>query len=293
LQIDLDRNFPSSEIAILAINEFGQDAQGGVPNAANLEAANGRDLPLLQDTDADLDGASDVWASTAQALGKTAAQLWRDVLVVDGTGEIRDDQTNLTSDDLAQPSNYNNLRQLIVSIATEGRQQDPTKPWQNAIEPYDVNNDGFVTAVGDVLPLIGWFNTQGLGALPTPTAAVTQYLDVTGNNSALASDAFAIIRHINLSNVTPAANAGGEPEAAEMAAAIRYDEPIHAVEWAMWENTEDEPEPMASVDYALVAESVPQVDASGCPGHVEATDTIFAAALDVEDEDDAEVELLL
>jgi hypothetical protein len=284
----LDRNLPSSDVTILGINEFGQDAFGGVPNAANLEAANGRDIPLLQDTDDNQDGESDTWASAASFRGITSAQLYRDVWVVDSDGALQDSTTNLTSstqnESLELQENYNALRAKIISVATAGREQDPAIPWQNAKEPLDVNNDGFVSAVGDVLPLISWFNTQGLGALPTPSAEITNYLDVTGNNSALASDAFAIIRHINLSSITNMDEAAAEPSPAAAAAAlVDFDLNAPNADNAIWEELATEP---AGTGVEAVGEAEPVAE-SGCPGHVEATDHLFASALDVDDDEEA------
>ena len=272
----------------MAINEFGQDALGGVPNAANLEAADGRDIPLLQDTDDNQDGDSDIWASAMAATGQTEFELYRDVWVVDSDGVLQDATTNLTSttqnESLELQANYDALRGKIINVATAGREQDPAIPWQNAKEPLDVNNDGFVSAVGDVLPLISWFNTQGLGSLPTPSAEITNYLDVTGNNSALASDAFAIIRHINLSSIANTGNAAAEPSAAEAAALAAFDLNAPNADSSIWEEPAAEP---AAAIVEAVAQAEPVAE-SGCPGHVEATDQLFASAIDVDEDEEAE-----
>jgi hypothetical protein len=45
--------------------------------------------------------------------------------------------------------------------------------WQNQDNPFDVNDDDFVTAVGDVLPLVNYLNEVGQGPLPALECRVT------------------------------------------------------------------------------------------------------------------------
>ena len=173
---------------MLAINEEGQER-------ANLTAAALNDLPLLQDVDADNDNDSDAW----EDWGAT----WRDVRIVDANGELSG-VLNLTRNDLGEPANYANLRDMIVEAATANRVA--TSPWQNRIEPMDVNNDGNVVP-RDVLAIINHLNTEGAGELEAPSGEPDNYLDVTGDNHVSALDALRIIQVLNRLN-----NASGEPE---------------------------------------------------------------------------------
>jgi hypothetical protein len=79
-------------------------------NAAGLESANdticaGRDLPWLQDTAAD--GVWGAWGIT-----------YRDVVVLDGDNRVVAIY-NLTTNDLADPLHYDELKGLFVGAATQ------------------------------------------------------------------------------------------------------------------------------------------------------------------------------
>lgn len=187
LQDDLDRNLPSSEVSILAINEEGQESDNGTAAALN-------DLPLLQDVDADSDDDSDVWKlwwpREGPYLWTTA---WRDLQVIDADGELQD-LRNLTTFDLREQENYDSLRQTLIDIATAGN--DSLSQWQNRVEPLDVNNDGFVTA-NDALRIINRINDEGAGELSGEVGAASYY-DVTGDSFATSLDVLRVIRQINI-----------------------------------------------------------------------------------------------
>ncbi len=190
LQDDLERNFPSSDIAILGVNEHGQQSANDVITAKS-------DVPWLQDVDDNQNNVSDVWYDRWQIT-------YRDVWLVDEANELAS-VFNLTSHDLANPANYNALRQMVVETATEGRVAE--SPWQNRIEPLDVNNDGFVVP-NDVLQIITRLNTNGSGQLPVPSGSVISYFDATGDNHVTALDALRVIRHLNRFSLT----GSGEPD---------------------------------------------------------------------------------
>lgn len=69
------------------------------------DMADGRDLPLLQDTDA-VDATTE-WAA-----------IWRDVIIVDADNQ-RVTVYNLTEHNLAEPANYAELRDLLLDAAGE------------------------------------------------------------------------------------------------------------------------------------------------------------------------------
>lgn len=219
LQQDLNKNLPSSKVNILAINEVGEDS-------ANDVAAALSDLPLLQDTRSE-----DVWGNWDVT--------WRDVQVVDTDGVVTD-ILNLTSNDIDETQNYDNLKSMIVNAATSKR--TAASPHQNRIEPLDTTKDGFV-APNDVLAVINRINGEGAGELPATNGEPDFYFDVSGDNHVSALDALRIIQVLNRlsrsgSGEPPAAAdvvAAGEPPSSESVDAI------FALN-AMVEDAEDEDE---------------------------------------------------
>lgn len=195
MQNDLNRNLPSSQVKIFAINETGQEV-------ANAVAAATGDLPLLQDTSAE-----DVW-SDWQAT-------WRDVQIVDAEGELSGIY-NLTRNDITVDGNYQALREMIVNAATSKRVA--TSPYQNRIEPMDTTKDGFV-APNDVLAVINKINRDGAGELTAPDGEVDVAFDVTGDNWVSALDALRVIQVLNrLSSASGEPDPAGEPMEADSVA---------------------------------------------------------------------------
>lgn len=172
------------------MNEDGQQSANDVVTANS-------DVPWLQDVDDDQNNVSDVWYDRWQIT-------YRDVWLVDAANELAG-VYNLTSHDLANPVNYNTLRRMVVDVATEGRVAE--SPWQNRIEPLDVNDDGFVVPQ-DVLRIITRLNTNGPGELPVPSGTVTSYFDTNGDNYVSALDALLGIRHLNKFSLA----GSGEPD---------------------------------------------------------------------------------
>ncbi len=82
-------------------------------------------------------------------------------------------------------------------------------PYQNPLNPYDVNNDGFETPI-DALILINDINKNGTRALPwppDPTIAVPPYIDPNGDLFLTPHDALFVINRLNHELI------GGEGEA--------------------------------------------------------------------------------
>ncbi len=99
MQDDLSANYPHLNIRILGINEAGEEA-------GNAVATEARDIPWLQDLDADQDGLSDVWTSWNVA--------WRDVVILDGDN-TKLESFSLTVNDLRDAGNYTTL--LVAPVA--------------------------------------------------------------------------------------------------------------------------------------------------------------------------------
>jgi hypothetical protein len=105
--------------------------------------------------------------------------------------------------DNADPAAVSNIATVTINII------DDPAPWQNKLNPLDVNGDTFVSPL-DALLVITYLNDNGPGPLPVPTAGFLPppYLDPTGENECNATDVIQIINFLN-------ANASGEGEQAE------------------------------------------------------------------------------
>lgn len=70
-----------------------------------------------------------------------------------------------------------------------------SKPWQNAANPLDVNNDTFITPF-DALSVINRINSVGM-TLPAAPATPPPFLDVNGDNELSPMDALLVINYLN------------------------------------------------------------------------------------------------
>jgi len=93
MQKELEASHPDLPIQVVVINQAG--FAGG-----NANAANGRDLPLLQDF-----AAVDAWSSWNVD--------WRDVVIVDANSEVVTTY-NLTGFNLSNTDNYDELKEVLV-----------------------------------------------------------------------------------------------------------------------------------------------------------------------------------
>ncbi len=184
LQAELDATHPQLDIEIVGVNELGRES-------ANALMTAGRSLPWLQDVDANNNQISDVWREQWDVV-------YRDVVIVDKT--LTDlGAFNLTTYDLADTATYNALREILLDVASD-------QPfWQNETNALDVNQDGIVSAQGDVLPCINELNnrflTDNAGRLPglrLPPLASEPHLDVNGDGLLTAqADVLPIINFLN------------------------------------------------------------------------------------------------
>jgi hypothetical protein len=72
-----------------------------------------------------------------------------------------------------------------------------TFPWKNTAMPQDVNNDGFITA-SDAVAVINHLNAFGAGPLARRLAAPpAAFLDVNGDNYVSSIDALTVINYLN------------------------------------------------------------------------------------------------
>ena len=193
LQQDLGSAHPLLNIQILGVNRDGLEL-------SNEAISDGRDLPWLQDVDEDNNGLSDVWRDSWDVS-------YRDVVVLDGSN-ARFGSFNLTSNDLADNENYEELRELLIDAA-----MDTQKPWTNASNPLDVNNDGFVHPL-DVLLVVNKINSEGNVQLAAPTGSElpTILYDCSGDNLISPLD---VVQIVNFLNAESDAGAGGEASTAD------------------------------------------------------------------------------
>ena len=187
MQKELEADYPSLDIQLIGVNKVGQEA-------GNESATEGRDIPLLQDIDANDDGDSDVWSDWNVE--------WRDVVILNANN-MKVGAYNLTIHNLAYPANYATLKQMLIDAASEGAPSE-NAPWQNPVDPLDVNGDALLSPVGDVLPGINALNDRlvcdetGRLAVPSNPSDARPYLDVNGDNyHTPAGDILPVINALN------------------------------------------------------------------------------------------------
>lgn len=179
MQTLFEVHYPSLDIQILGVNEFGQDSANALMTAEG-------DLPWLQDTDTDNNQISDVWDETWENV------TYRDVQIVDKNGDVTDIY-NVTQNNLAETTNFNALRDLFVAQAASPAASN----WQSPIEPLDVNRDGLVAPI-DALIAINGLNSGDAGPLAgTSVGPDDPLVDVTGDGQLSALDPLFVINHLN------------------------------------------------------------------------------------------------
>lgn len=188
MQAEFNRHFPSLNVRMLGINEWGHEIGNGLATADTS-------LPWLQDVDANNNRISDVTYEIWQVA-------YRDVVVVNASSQ-ETGRYNLTTNNLGLTANYNVLKQMVIDAA----KTPPATAWQSPIEPLDVNNDGRLAA-NDALLIINALalRTYPNGQLPNLGGATpTAFFDVNGDNLITAQDALIIINHLTLSSQPQAA----------------------------------------------------------------------------------------
>lgn len=188
MQKELQEAYPTLRIQFLGINENGQES-------GNASATSGRVIPWLQDVDANSNGRSDVWYDSWNVV-------FRDVVILDGSN-TKVGVYNVSANNLATPENYATLKEMVIDAAMRSQ-----KPWQNSVEPLDVNNSQTVTAL-DALIIINRLNVTGAEELPPPTGAQSPppFYDCNGDNEVAPVDALQIINALNADSA-----AAGEAE---------------------------------------------------------------------------------
>jgi len=194
---------PVLRIQLLGVNAKGQEA-------GNAATTQGRELPWLQDVDANQDGLADA--------GTLWSANYRSVYVLDGSN-VQVAAFDVDTNDLEEAENYAALRALLVDAAMTSQ-----RPWRNAGNPLDVNGNGGVEPL-DALNIINKLNAEGPHKLPPPQAGdpPLRYYDCNGDGDVGPIDALRVINHLNEQG--GATGAEGEGRAAEPAIS-RPDEPM-------------------------------------------------------------------
>lgn len=183
MQSEIQSQHPELDFQILGVNGLGAES-------GNESMYEDKTLPLLQDIDDDADGESDVWVNMWDVE-------WRDVFILNQDNQ-RIGVVNLSEYNLADTANFQALQNILVATAED-------RPlWQNANNPLDVNNDGLVTGVGDVLSCINEINRPQVRdvqfALPLPMPPIQQefFYDINGDGLVTGvGDVLPVINHIN------------------------------------------------------------------------------------------------
>ncbi len=218
LQKDLDASHPILRIQLLGVNAKGQEA-------GNAATTQGRELPWLQDVDANQDGLADA--------GPLWSANYRSVYVLDGSN-VQVAAFDVETNDLAEAENYAALRALLVDAAMTSQ-----RPWRNADKPLDVNGNGGVEPL-DALNIINKLNAEGPHTLPPPQAGdlPLRYYDCNGDGDVGPIDALNVINHLN--GQGGATGAEGEGQAAEPAIS-RPNEPVSLAGFASSPDAADAP----------------------------------------------------
>ena len=177
MQEDLRTNYPTLNIELIGVNSVGKEA-------GNEAATQGRDIPLVQDLDANGDGNSDVWSLWNAE--------WRDVVIVDGNN-ARVGTYNLKTHSLAEAEDYAELREMLVDAAMQSQ-----KPWLNPQNELDVDNSTHVTVL-DVLEIVNKLSSVGSHELPPPTAnsSPPPYLDCNGDGYVTPLNVLEVVDYLN------------------------------------------------------------------------------------------------
>lgn len=209
MQQEFDFNYPSLNVELLGVNEFGADTD--VPGSVDT-FTDGRDIPLLQDVDVNPhNGLSDVWYDYWGAI-------WRDVVIRNPDGSLVD-VYNLTPNSLADPANYEVLKEKFIDAAATPAET----PWQNPIEPLDVNNDAIISPT-DVLTVINHLEIVGGGPLDGVTPDPTKYVDPNGDGIAAPTDAIVVINQLIFNNLAQSGSAAAADAPLDVAATSTADD---------------------------------------------------------------------
>lgn len=188
MQSDFDKHYPSADIQIIGINEFGVGSD-------STEITTDRDLPWLQDVDADDNGVSDVWYDSWEIT-------YRDVVILDADNEQMS-VLNVTSNNLANPDTF----QFLKSSFLAGVSHDAKSEWRNTLEPLNVNDDDFIAPL-DALLVINALSDSPYpgGVLPDGRPEDMPYLDVSNDCVVSPIDALQVINQLTFIAEYDAAN---------------------------------------------------------------------------------------
>jgi hypothetical protein len=114
------------------------------------------------------------------------------------------------------------LRQLIGELDPVGGNGGQNAPWRNSADPFDVNNDGYVSPI-DALILVNVLSSTESVDLSTPPDASAPhfYYDVSGDNQ---------LSHLDVVEMMVVFDASGSPLAQELFADTPWRNPANALD---------------------------------------------------------------
>lgn len=172
-------------------------------------------MPWLQDIDGDADGRSDVWMNSWDFE-------FRDVVIVDRNSTVIEPY-NLTQNDLADSDNLETLKNKFIEAAVT----PPATPWQQPIEPLDVDSNGIISPL-DALLVINNLQNDPTGLLPdlggeTPPS----YVDTNGDGYCAPIDALLVINQLIINAGLAAAPAAPLSATAAVPSAATANQALH------------------------------------------------------------------
>ena len=103
---------------------------------------------------------------------------------------------------LHQPGRRHGGRRRACAYHRRHDHHDDVDPWQNPVNPLDVNGDGVISPI-DALLVINYLNSHPAETVLPPTySAGSAYLDVLGTGSVIPTDALQIINYLNLNSLS-------------------------------------------------------------------------------------------
>jgi hypothetical protein len=147
------------------------------------------------------------WRSTTTRSGTVPAEGLLAVVTIDTTGFDRGSWVLRISGTANGDTDFAGLAATLVdgSITI-------AHSWRNPRNPYDVNDDGLVSAL-DALVTINYVNSQlGVSALPVAPESPPPYYDVNGDEFCTAADVLNVVNYLNGSvPVSGEGEGSGEP----------------------------------------------------------------------------------
>ena len=176
----------------------GEDGTSEVELTVTLSELSGREVTVQYETAAETaEPEIDYQPGSGQITFEPGEKSKTIRLLVNGDVDIEADETFIVT--LSSPENADLDDADFAVVTIQNDDFPPTSPWQNKIQPEDVDNDGFVVPL-DALLVINELNNNGARALPVPPEEPNvppPFFDVNGDDFVAPLDALLIINYLN------------------------------------------------------------------------------------------------